>query len=222
MYMWTHTHTHSCWLEEAVFPNYFTYVSAFVAVLTAIITLSCMILLRCSDYTIETTLYLQLASILLNLILFYGTIVSQFLTADGFFDSDYLLMVTGSLALVCGVYFFIVFGVAKSRIRSALLCHEDPILKNKVAHYNRQRNSSGSHGDRPSTGSRTSFHLKLRRQPMRLTDEMNINYVDAYLGNGTPLAMLNQVQEARPGKRVRKNKRDNTEGYRLSQASSAV
>jgi len=68
--------------------------------------------------------------------------------------SDYLLLATGTLALLCGVYFLVTNGFGKGRIRSALLCQDDPTLKAKLTHYQSKfQSSSSSSSGRRSRGS---------------------------------------------------------------------
>ena len=160
-------------------------------------------MLACSDYTIESATYLHLGSLALNVLLYFAVVLCQFFTADTTAHADQLLLVTGVLALSCAVFFFVTNTCAKSRVRSALMCREDPVLKRKTAHY---QDSPDTECTESST-SRSSIHLKMRRTPVRLNDEMNINYVDSYLGASgeasiVPLVMLNQVQQAQ-GKRVK-------------------
>ncbi len=205
---------------------YFTYTSGIVAILVAMVTITIPFLLACSDYTIEGTLYLQLVSALLNLLLYSAVLACYYLTAESLIDSNYLLMATGALALLCSIHFLIANAVAKSRVRSALMCREDPVLKQKVAHYSGRQCQANEESSSSLSGgrSRTFFHKKLRRDPMRLTDEMNLNYVDSYLGadNPVPLTMLGQVSDAQQGKRVRSKKKENKQSHRLSQDSSVV
>ena len=229
----TCTHTHSCWFEGVLFPSYLTYITGFLTLTALVLDLGSMIILKCSDYTVDTPIYLQLVSLLGNLALYFTTILCQFFTPtmqddDG---SDYLLLATGTLALLCGVYFLVTNGFGKGRIRSALLCQDDPTLKAKLTHYKSKFQSSSSSSSGQT--SRSSLHKKLRRSPMKLADEMNINYVDSYLGyphtNPVPISMLNQVQQAR-GKRVKGDKRsgefDNigysNSAYRFSDSTTDV
>ena len=186
-----------------VFPNYLTSLSSFMVFVLLLITFISAAMLACSDYTIESTTYLQLGSLALNVILYFAVILCQFFTADGAAHADQLLLVTGVLALTCGVFFFITSTCAKSRVRSAIMCREDPVLKQKTAHYQDSPETDCT----SSSTSRSSIHLQMRRSPVRLNDEMNINYVDSYLGaseeaSSVPLVMLNQVQQAQ-GKRVK-------------------
>ena len=197
------THTHSCWVEGIVFPNYFTGLSSFMVFLSLIIIVATAAMLACSDYIIETTAYLQLGSFAFNVILYFAVLLCQFFTASGATNTDHLLLMTGVFAFSCGAYFFIANTCAKSRVRSALMCREDPVLKRKTAHCS---DSPETDCNSRST-SRSSIHLRMRRTPIQLNDEMNINYVDSYLGASgeasiVPLVMLNQVQQAQ-GKRVK-------------------
>ena len=178
--------------------------------------LGSMILLKCSDYTVDSSAFMQLLSLLGNLVLYFATILCQFFTPSvtGQETSDRLLIVTGLLAFLCSVYFFITNGLGKGRIRSALMCREDPILKAKLTHF--KHNSSSFPTSKQN--SRSSLH-NFRRSPTRLVDEMNINYVDSYLGyphtNPVPLAMLNQVQHAQ-GRRVKGDRKSGDLGYKNS------
>ena len=212
----THTHTHSCscWFEGALFPNYFIYISGFVMLTAVTLILGSMVLLKCSDYTVDSSTFMQLLSLLGNLVFYFATILCQFFTPTAQDTSDHLLIVTGVLAFLCSLYFFITNGLGKERIRSAILCREDPILKAKLTNFKRKSSSFPS----SNQNSRSSLH-RFRRSPTRLVDEMNINYVDSYLGyphtNPVPLAMLNQVQHAR-GNRVKGDRKSGELGYKNS------
>jgi len=208
--MHTQSTVHSCWVAGVLFPSYLTYITGFLVFTAIILDLGSMVILKCSEYTVDIPTYLQLVSLLGNLVIYFATILCQFFTptAQDSNGSDYLLLATGTLALLCGVYFLVTNGFGKGRIRSALLCQDDPTLKAKLTHYQSKFQSSSSSSSGQT--SRSSLHKKLRRSPMRLADEMNINYVDSYLGythtNPVPIAMLNQVQQAR-GKRVKGDRR---------------
>lgn len=187
-----------------MFPNTLTYVVSITAIVVIVTTFVTLIMLACSDYTLESYIYLQIISLLVNFALYAIVIVTQFFTAASSqfgVNQSYLLLATGGLSLVCGIYFFIANGLAKSRVRSAMTCRIDPVMKNKLAAYSSQGDSGFS--------SRTSPIDKLRRAPIRLTDEMNINYVDDYLGyphtNPVPLAMIGQVQGGNKVVHSRKN-----------------
>ena len=210
----THTHTCSCWFEGALFPNYFIYISGFVMLTAVTLILGSMVLLKCSDYTVDSSAFMQLFSLLGNLVFYFATILCQFFTPTAQDTSDHLLIVTGVLAFLCSLYFFITNGLGKERIRSAILCREDPILKAKLTNFKRKSSSFPS----SNQNSRSSLH-RFRRSPTRLVDEMNINYVDSYLGyphtNPVPLAMLNQVQHAR-GNRVKGDRKSGELGYKNS------
>lgn len=195
------------------------------------VALTCSLLLACSDYDVEGNLYLQLVSPLPNLLLYCGVLVCYFLTSQDIVDKDYLLMAGGALAIFCSAYFFFAFALAKSRVRSALTCREDPVLKQKVQHYSRRRGREEEEEGEESSISltenrtRSSHHNKLRREPMKLSDEMNLNYVDSYLGvaNPVPLKMLGQATDIQQGKRVRNKKKDNSKPqHRLTQDFSVV
>ncbi len=221
----THTLPPSCWLEADVF-LYFTYTTGIVTVMVAIVTLTCAVLLACSDYDIEGTLYLQLLSQLINLLLYCSVLACYYLAGQDVLDKDYMLMAVGATAILCSVYFFIANAVAKSRVRSALMCREDPVLKQKVQHYSRRRGlESEESGSSLSAGrSRTSNHKKLRREPMKLSDEMNLNYVDSYLGvaNPVPLRLLGQASDVQQGKRVKTKKANSNQQHRLTGDFSVV
>ena len=228
MHLLTHTHTHththmhthtctpsgSCWFEGALFPNYFTYISGFVTLTAVTLILGSMVLLKCSDYTVDSSAFRQLVSLLGNLVFYFATILCQFFTPTAQDTSDHLLIVTGMLAFLCSLYFFITNGLGKGRIRSAILCRDDPILKAKLTNFKHNSSSFPS----SNQNSRSSLH-KFRRSPTRLVDEMNINYVDSYLGyphtNPVPLAMLNQVQHAQ-GRRVKGDRKSGEIGYKNS------
>ena len=209
--------------SDSLFPNYFTYVSAFVELsLLAVVGLS-VILLLCSDYTVDGSTYLQLFSMFASSLLFYSAVLLQFLHAwsEAISYRDYLLMATGVLVFMTAVFFFIAFGVAKNRVRSAVMCRDDPVLKRKVANSN-------------DTSNATSLRQRLHRIPTRLEDELNINYVDSYLGNpsmanlGNPavasplsLAMLGKVDHAH-GRRVKSRKNSLAESTQLVEEDSSV
>lgn len=166
-------------------------VTALVVVVTTFVT---MVLLACSDYTLEASIYLQLVSLLANFLLFSAVVLTQFFAAasDQFgANRSYLLVATGGLAATCALYFFIANGLVKSRVRAAITCRTDPVLKNKLAAHTPVPTDSGF-------SSRNSPKDKLRRAPIRLTDDMNLDYVDHYLGyphtSPVPLAVLGQAQ----------------------------
>ena len=214
----THTHTHTlslslsllfyfyrCWLEADVFPSYFIFISGLMAIITLLLTTSSIIFLCCSDYDLELPTHLRIASSQLNSILYSITIIILYLTADSkshshkyALETDYLLVLVGILAVLMASHFLLANGWANSHIRSTLLCHEDPVLKRKVAHYNQQQKKTNS-----QTSSRTSEHRNLRRNGTRLTDEMNLNYVNSYLGyddvatSHVPLDMFVQLDGGR-------------------------
>ncbi len=48
---------------------------------------------------------------------------------------DQLLLTTGALGLLSGVYLFLSYGLAQSRVRSAMRCREDPLIRSKINHY---------------------------------------------------------------------------------------
>ena len=191
-----------------MFPNTLTYIAAITAIVVIATVFVTLVLLACSDYTLESYIYLQNVSLFVNFALYSLVIIVQFFTAASSqfgANRSYLLLATGGLSLVCGIYFFIANGLAKSRIRSALTCRTDPVIKSKLAAYMTRGNTPDDSG----FSSRTSPSDKLRRSPIRLTDEMNINYVDDYLGyphtNPVPLAMFGQVQGGNKVVHSRKN-----------------
>ncbi len=44
-------------------------------------------------------------------------------------------MATGGVGLLCGVYLFLSYGIAQSRVRIALRCGGDPTIRAKTSHY---------------------------------------------------------------------------------------
>ena len=176
-----------------MFPSMFTYLSSFTALLVLVSLATVALMLLCSDYTVEAAVYLQLASLFGNFLLYFGVVLTQFFTASSERLTDYLLFVAACLIASCAVFFFATNALLKSRIRSAILRKKDPVLSQKVAHYS-------SAGDSEQT-SQTSIGGggKFRRAPVRLTDDLNINYVDDYLGgpqrvNPVPLSLFHMVQ----------------------------
>ena len=203
-------------MEVNVFPNYFTYLSVLLALLSLVLTVLVILLLCCSDYDLELPVHLRVVSAEVNAGFFSMAMVCHFITADAAahggkysLDSDYLLLVVTILVFSCATYFLVANGGANSHIRSTLLCREDPVLKRKVAHYN-----ESSHTPSSLASSRTSDHRNLRRSAMHLHDEMNLNYVNSYLGydevssSHVPLDMLQQVNQSREGRRVRGDRRE--------------
>ena len=242
----THTHTHTCthtqmsdilcsfsppyfslslsrcWLEAEVFPNYFTYFSGLLMIITLLLTSSSITALCCSDYDLELPTHLRLASSQLNAFFYSATIIIHYITANSVshgdkyqLTTDYLLVLVGILALLTASHFLLANGWGNSHIRSVLLCREDPELKRKVAHYNQQLNPTSSLSSQAS--SRTSEHRNLRRHGTRLADEMNLNYVNSYLGydevvpSHVPLDMFGQVEAGGRGQGRRVKDRRSTE-----------
>ena len=201
------THTHRCWSEADIFPNYFTFLSALLMVSSLLITALTITTLCCSDYDLELPIHLRIASNQLNAVLYSATVILLYLTADSAshdnkyrLDTDYMLVFTAVLAVFCGGYFLLANGWSNSHIRSVLLCKEDPVLKRKVAHYQ----DTATHSAGSQTSSRTSDHRNFRRNGTRITDEMNLNYVNSYLGYDegsahVPLDMFGQVDQCRQG-----------------------
>ena len=160
-------------------------------------------------------MYLRVISTEVNALLFSLAAVCQFMAADSatrgdkyLIGVDYLTVIAAVLVLLCAGYFLAANGFGNSHIRAAILCREDPVLKRKVAHYGE------SHTPSSVVSSRTSEHRNLRRSAMHLTDEMNLNYVNSYLGHrgeegeegagsNVPLDMLQQVNQGKEGQRVR-------------------
>ena len=204
-------------MEASVFPNYFTFLSVFLALVSLTLTVLAILILCCSDYDLELPVHLRVVSAEVNAGLFSIVMVCHFITADAAahggkysLDSDYLLLVVAILVLSCAIYFLVANGGANSHIRRTLLCREDPVLKRKVAHYH----DEPSHTPSSLASSRTSDHRNLRRSAMHMHDEMNLNYVNSYLGydevssSHVPLDMLQQVNQSREGKRVRGDRRE--------------
>ena len=184
-------------------------------VLTLILTVLAIIAMCCSDYDLELPVHLRVGSAQINAFLYSIVVVCHFITGDSVthsdryqLDTDYLLLTVAILAIFCATYFLVANGVGNSRIRSALLCHEDPALKRKVAHYQNAANSPSS----LASSSRSSEHRNMRRSGIHLHDEMNLNYVNSYLGydevsSYVSLDMLGHVDQSRQGRRV-KDKRN--------------
>jgi hypothetical protein len=200
-----------CWLEADVFPNYFTFLSAFVMGLTLLLSILAVSILYCSDYDLELPVHLRIVSSQVNAILYSATVIAFFLTADSVsrssryrLNTDYLLLAVAILALFTAAYFLLGNGWANSHIRSVLLCREDPVLKRKMAHYHDYTHTSSS-----LSSSRTSEHRNMRRNGTHINDEMNLNYVNSYLGYDevpaphVPLDMLGQVDQRGRGRRVK-------------------
>ena len=160
-------------------------------------TFATLILLACSDYTLEPSIYIRLVSSLVSFALYSGVVVCVFFTGSSHqfnINRDHMMIVTGGVTCLCGLYFFISYGLFESRLRSVLTCRADPELKTKIPHYSKKGADSGFHSHSSPTLPRT------RRPPVRLTDELNINYVDDYLGfphrgGPVPMAMLGAVRE---------------------------
>lgn len=175
-------------------------------VLTVLLTVISLLLLCCSDYDLELPVYLRILSNQLTALLYSITVISISITADSTshsnrykLDTTYLLIAPAIMALMTSVYFLLANGCMNGHIRSVLRCQEDPVLKRKVAHYN--QGLSQTMDSRSS--SRTSQHRNLRRNGKRLADEMNLNYVNSYLGydevgpssSHVPLDVLGQVAD---------------------------
>ena len=196
-----------------MFPNYFTYLSGLVMVLTLLITSVVIPFLCCSDYDLELPVHLRIASNQINALLYSTTVVCVYLTADSVshgskyqLNTDYLLVLTGILALSSAGYFLVANGWGNSRIRRVLLCREDPALKRKVGHYQELMTNTLT----SQASSRTSEHRNARRNGTRITDEMNLNYVNSYLGyddvssSHVPLDMFGHMdRHGGGGRRVR-------------------
>ena len=198
-----------------MFPNYFTFLSGFVTILTLLLTLLAICILCCSDYDLELPIHLRVASSQANAILYSVAIICHFLTANSVshgskyhLDAKHLLLTTAIFSIFSAGYFLLANGWANSHIRSVLLCREDPVLKRKVAHYQEPMHTPSS-----TTSNRSAEHRNKRRNGTHLSDEMNLNYVNSYLGydkvssSHVPLDMLGQVGQNRQGRRV-KDKRN--------------
>ncbi len=48
---------------------------------------------------------------------------------------EWLLLATGGVGLLSGVYMFLSYGIAQSRVRVAMRCGEDPVIRAKTRHY---------------------------------------------------------------------------------------
>jgi hypothetical protein len=183
-------------------------------VVTLFLSLLSLIVLCCSDYDLDLPIYLRIVSNQTTALLYSFTLVSIYLTADSThitgryqLDTDKLLIVVGVLAVLTGLYFLLANGCANTRVRSALCCREDPVLKRKAAHCYHDQGTLSS-----QASSRTSEHRYHRRHGARLADEMNLNYVDNYLGyNGVlplspvPLDVLD-VRGGRGQRRVKERR----------------
>ena len=130
----------------------------------------------------------------MNFVLYVVMVISQFFTAAAAqfnINPFYLLLVTGGLMIICASYFFAIYGIVQSKVRHALLC----------SHCDRTKRPPSDQAHSSGRTSQSSYRMKSRRAPTRITDEMNINYVDDYLGFPhrvpVPMAMLNQVQHGR-------------------------
>ena len=168
---------------------------------------------------------------LLNTVAFLPSIILVFFTASANqFNTDpqHLLAATSITVLISGAVFFICFGLCRSKVRSAMLCQAET---DKVANYAATwRQGAGKAQSRRRSSALSLVLRRRRRVPVKLTDEMNISYIDDYLGythpnsNPVPLAMLGQVQ---PQGRVKRNSELGSMGngvrpqHRLSQTSEA-
>lgn len=180
-------------------------------VLTLLLTILAVTILCCSDYDLEPPVHSRIVSNQLNAILYTGTIICHYITANSashshkyHLNTTYLLLITAIHAVLNASYFLLANGWANSHIRSVLLCREDPALKRKVASYQERTQTLSS-----VSSSRSSEHRNLRRNGTRINDEMNLNYVSSYLGydeaptSHVPLDMLGQVDQRRQGRRVK-------------------
>ncbi len=68
----------------------------------------------------------------------YNNVIDPYTASSSQFSGvsrDQLLLVTGALGLLSGVYLFLSYGLAQSRVRSAMRCKEDPLIRSKINHY---------------------------------------------------------------------------------------
>ena len=216
-----------CWLEGDVFPNYFTFISGAVVLITLALSLLSLIVLCCSDYDLELPVYLRIISNTVTALLYSLSLASVYTTADSLhhpnhyqLDADKLLVVAAVLTVLTGLYFLLANGCANSRVRSALCCKEDPVLRRKVRNCEDQ---GSDHSLSSQASSRTSQHRRHRRHGARITDEMNLNYVDSYLGydgvsSYVPLDVLGQIDVGGAGggrgRRVKERRSGELPGFR--------
>lgn len=189
-------------MESSLFPNTLTYLTAVTVAGVIVAVLGSVLLLSCSDYTVERSTYLRLASLLPNLLLLLGVILAQYFTAAATNSTsrDYILLGVAGFTLLCGSYFFLANAMFRSKIRNAIFCREDPVTKKKSAGYSTAHKSLFHTPEESSAGSSQSTPASFRRNVLRRNDKTradpkmgNLNYVSDYLG---PQYQLHQQHPA--------------------------
>ena len=201
-------------MEGDVFPNYFTFVSAFVMVVTFLLSSITIAALCCSDYDLELPVYLRIGSAQLNALLYSTTAVCHYVAGDAvrhkekyLLSSNNILLIVAILSIFCGTFFLVANGMTNSHIRRTLFCQRDPALKRKVSVARHQETEMCNHSG-SVVSSRSSQRRKARRYGTHLSDEMNLNYVNSYLGNAKgpsshiPLGVLGKLDSKQQGRRV--------------------
>lgn len=98
-------------------------------VLAVLTTLSiCLLLLCCSDYTVEAPTYLRPSYYYFNTLLFTGVILTQyFIAAATRFGVNryHILPSVGGCVLLCGSAFFLVNALLSSKIRNLIFCRRE-------------------------------------------------------------------------------------------------
>ena len=192
-----------CWLEGSIFPNTFTYLFAFTSFIVMATLLVSLVLLVCSDYSVEVSMYLQLGAMAINALFFFLSILLTFFTASAQqynINGDAMLVATSISVLTTGAVFFVCFGLLRPKIRTAMFCQWE---REKAPSYeNFQDEMENTQQRRRSSA--LSIILRGRKRPqVQLNKDTDINYVDDYLGfthssftmaTPVPLAMLGQVQ----------------------------
>lgn len=170
------------------------YLILVCAVLLMAITVIIVPVMACSGYVIIASSYYQLLGIFLEGIFFSVTIALHFTTAAVASDSLLMLM-TGALFL-CSLYFFVSNGLARPIIRRNILCQKDDRdLYGKGKPYAGQKTpTTVSSMSQVSKQSR-----KMRQKRITQKDEMNLEYVNGYLGY--PIEFWSEVGE---GRRIRR------------------
>lgn len=211
----------SCWLESSLFPNTITYLTAITVLLVALAITLTILLFSCSDYTLESSTHLRLASLYPTLLLLSGVILTQYFTGAAHQYSTnpyYILLGVGGCALLCGCYFFLVNAMLNSKIRNPIFCREDPITRRKTAGYAttnrffRSSRQTPEESDGESSQPTPQYTRRLNKTPGVLNHGY-LNYVGDYLGGGrdlgrgqrtgmgvglnpVPLSLFGQVQQS--------------------------
>lgn len=193
-------------------PHALTYVTAATA-LTVVGTLSlCLLLLCCSDYTVEAPTYLRLTSHYLTTLLFAGIILTQYFTAAAprfGVNQHHILPSVGGCVLLCGSTFFLINALLSTKIRSLVFCREDPTKRKAAGDFKPSRLDPTGSANSSNQSSPKSVHRNFLRKNKKAAADPHTNLegpkvlLRGHPGRGTsmnpvPLSLFsNQAHQGR-------------------------